>query len=499
MLLEALRPRDRYTARWKWSPGFYAGGIDLTIRGRGAPPVRTELVTDSEGRKLSRNSFDTMVREVLDDTFALFSISSHRFGVRRGIGQSPPIARLEYLRSRLDDLERVVRRISDRPMRALSVEQQWLPLHKARTLTGPELERSLRAGRVAGFVTLPNRLPAAPKLPLPGRVRKTIKAVDLNLREHQEIKWALRIWANWLMAVGDRLAEKTAEDTDQRTIREAWAVRCRAMSRRVEALLRLPLFEEVADRPMPVMVSSVYRRVPAYTEFFSLYRDFNLGIAHVVGTFLQMPLARTFELYELWCFLRLLRAASNHLAISAAAIAALFQRTPDGGLTIPSSFVEVDLGHGYALAFQRTYKEYWLTGDSRGTFSRHMRPDITLTAAGRSSPEAALIVLDAKYRVESQLNDAIGDIHIYRDALVEPGGDEGVKRIVTAAYILSPMDGITAGDWKSMDLKRRLFHPEYRTAFRFGAAALRPGMSLDEVWEVLKAILSDAGVPLPPG
>ena len=35
----------------------------------------------------------------------------------------------------------------------------------------------------------------------------------------------------------------------------------------------------------------------------------NLGLAALFGNFLQMPLARTYELYELWCFLRLLRAA----------------------------------------------------------------------------------------------------------------------------------------------------------------------------------------------
>jgi hypothetical protein len=43
-----------------------------------------------------------MLREILDDTFALFSISGFRKTVARGCGsRSPAIARLEFLRSRI--------------------------------------------------------------------------------------------------------------------------------------------------------------------------------------------------------------------------------------------------------------------------------------------------------------------------------------------------------------------------------------------------------------
>ena len=46
--------------------------------------------------------------------------------------------------------------------------------------------------------------------------------------------------------------------------------------------------------------------------FQQLYRDMSLGIAEMAGDFLNMPLARTYDLYELWCFLRLLRVAARH-------------------------------------------------------------------------------------------------------------------------------------------------------------------------------------------
>ena len=47
-------------------------------------------------------SFDAMVREILDDTFALFALSGFRKGIARGAGRRPPpIARLEFVRSRI--------------------------------------------------------------------------------------------------------------------------------------------------------------------------------------------------------------------------------------------------------------------------------------------------------------------------------------------------------------------------------------------------------------
>ncbi len=38
----------------------------------------------------------------------------------------------------------------------------------------------------------------------------------------------------------------------------------------------------------------------------------------------------------------------------------------------------------------------------------------------------------------------------------------------------------------------RLFHPEYRHTFRFGAVTLRPGMALGEIAAALERIVADA-------
>ena len=47
-------------------------------------------------------------------------------------------------------------------------------------------------------------------------------------------------------------------------------------------------------------------------------------------------------------------------------------------------------------------------------------------------------MLDAKYRIDDGLNDALSSIHTYRDALVREVDTGDIEGIVTAAYLLTP-------------------------------------------------------------
>ena len=171
-----------WRARWRWSPGFHAGTIEAELRVPGQTLRRFEIVTDPDRRKLTREDFDTMVREILDDTFALFSLSSFRKGIARGNGGRPPaIARLEFLRSRIDELEAVVAAIVRNPRRMLAAEDRVLPYHRASRATGPEVLRSFRSGRILQETARPSRLPTVLKGFLPERIRVRQRLSSLQL------------------------------------------------------------------------------------------------------------------------------------------------------------------------------------------------------------------------------------------------------------------------------------------------------------------------------
>lgn len=490
--VDALRPPGPDIARWRWSPGFHAGSLEVRLELGQGRRHRFPIVTDPDLRKMTRAAFDTMVAEILRDTFALFSMSSFRTGIAKGTGhRPPPIARLEYLRSRLAELVRTVETIAGAPQRALRAEEIALPYWRASTATGPEILRSFRSGTILREKGHPSRLPAGLKGHLPARIRQSRRSSTWDTREHRDIKASLTAWAGWLARAGDLLGLAPAEDIETRRLQALWAGRIRGMARRLAGLLALPFFAGVSDRPGHVLLTSVYRNVPAYRTFFRLHREFSLGIAGVFGDFLQMPLARTFELYELWCFLRLLRSAVRRHGADPGALSALFDDgTARGTVILSRGPVTVPLASGIALSFQLTFREVWLEASGRGSYSRSIRPDLVLSGP----PEGGwpLIILDAKYRIDTALNDALASIHMYRDALVEDDHGGQIRDIVRAAYLLSPHLPFLPDEWRDAGLPGRLFHPGYRAAFRFGALTLRPGMPDAEVDAALDALVADA-------
>jgi hypothetical protein len=126
-----------------------------------------------------------------------------------------------------------------------------------------------------------------------------------------------------------------------------------------------------------------------------------------------------------------------------------------------------------------------------------MTPDVVATrepgeAPGAGGEAARLIILDAKYRINEGLNEALNSIHTYRDALVREAEGGTIVAIVTAAYLLTPFVPALGAGFQTTPLPGRLFHPEYRSSFRFGAVTLRPGMTLAELTAALRIIVADA-------
>ncbi|MCJ2032706.1 DUF2357 domain-containing protein [Methylobacterium sp. J-068] len=493
--LEALRAPAADMARWRWSPGFHAGTVEAELRVPGSGPRRFEIITDPDRRKLTRDAFDAMVREIIEDTFALFSLSSFRKAVARGAGnRPPPIARLEFLRSRIGELEAVVALIERHPRRRLGLEEVTLPYHRATRATGPEILRSFRSGRILQEKGSPSRLPAALQGFLPEQIRVRQRRSTLDLPEHRQMAACLRSWAAWLGAVAGILDRSPAGgEAEIRQAAAAWAARCRQLSRRISQLTKAEPFAEAGEGPARLVLSALFRNDPTYRRFYRLWQDMNLGIAAVFGDFLDLPLARTFELYELWCFLRLLRAAAEEFGPSGLEIGDLFVTDAAGGVTLAAGAVTVPVGRGWSLCFQKRYREFWLETDRRGSYSRDMIPDVVAAFTPASPDEVGrLIVLDAKYRIEAGLNDALSSIHAYRDALVQEEGPETIKGFVTAAYLLAPHVPELEAGYRGTAMPSRLFHPEYRSGFRFGALTLRPGMSTGQITEALRMVVADA-------
>ncbi|MEO7019814.1 MAG: DUF2357 domain-containing protein, partial [Ktedonobacteraceae bacterium] len=388
----------------------------------------------------------------------------------------------------------VIRAIDRKPVRVLRSTMDSIPFQKSHQFTSSELMKSLTRGKIIQASTMKDRWPEALEGRIPERIYKARKTLGLDIREHRDIKAALKFWSSWLSLIAERLATTRLDDREQSIQKRKWALRCRLMSRKLNTLLKLSLFNEVQDSRQPVYSTQIYQRMPLYGQFLTIYNNFQQGIANIVGDFLQVPLARTYDLYEVWTFLRLTHAATilfPDTAFNPDILFAANGRT----ITVSPGATCFDFGGQLRLCFQRTYKEFWVEEDGKGTYSRYMRPDFAIEVSNEAATNGPkiLIILDAKYRVETGLNEALSSIHMYKDALVQMEGDtyDSVKKIVTGAYLLTPdLYTINAG-WKNLKMPARLFHPEYRSNFRFGAVTMQPGIKDEEVVSLLRMIIAD--------
>jgi hypothetical protein len=179
----------------------------------------------------------------------------------------------------------------------------------------------------------------------------------------------------------------------------------------------------------------------------------------------------------LWCFLRLAHAAALYSDREAAWKEAFVEREIHGGLVLRLEEKPFQFG-SFTLVFQPIYKEVWRTDGPRvGSFVP--RP---------------VVILDAKYRVEQGLNDAISSIHTYRDALVEQLGTSAElehRRTVEAAFLLTPQSPVASNEdsWRDSNPPAVFFRDGYRDAFRFGAVTMRPGITLEQCRELLMTFM----------
>ena len=492
--VEALRSRQPRIARWRWKPSFHGGAVEAVLRIPGKDTRRFAITTDPDLRKLTRDNFDEMVREVLEDTFALFSLSAFRKGISHQPGsRPPPLARLEFLRSRVEEISDAITAIVRSPRNFLRAESVTVPLHRATRATGPEIIKSFRTGAIRTEIGRPSRLPTVFRGRMPAKITVRRRQNSVDIPEHRQIKACLKSWGAWLLSVADVL-EKVDKSSDPETTTTAgnWATRTRHIARRLHDASGSGFMAEVGEGPALLHMTSLFRNDPVYLRFYRLWQDMNLGLAALFGDFLQMPLARTYDLYELWCFLRLLRAAVEEYGPVDIDLSSLFVTDAMGGVTIATGSIIVPIGGDKVLCFQRQYKEYWVEPDGEGSFSRTMVPDVVIAGTGLGCPGRSVIVLDAKYRIDNSLNDALNSIHTYRDALVHEASSGQIEGVVTAAYLLTPHVPFLMADFRSTPVPGRLFHPQYRDKFRFGAVTLRPGMSGDDLRTCLKDIVADA-------
>jgi hypothetical protein len=489
----AVLPRDIVsdTEVWfRWELDFNAGFADIALRGPEPRRRPFRLTIDPALSKLTRDDFRTMLRDILTDTRSLASVSGLKANVARG-NDPLPIAKLEFILAAVGQTALLIELLSRSYRRRLTSERVELSVREIRRLTPAQWNGS-RTNWVQVSKTERARMPDGLRHlvehsgnSMPRHVTEQRSTLNASRREHREVLGLLREMSQSLRTTINYQKRLREVDRD-----EVLISRCSKANRRLRELQILPLFEGIEPELGAWKHSYLYVSVEPYKSLYRIHRDIRSGVSSIDGDFTGIPLQRTYQLYETWVALRL--AAAARILDPTMSVDSFFSdRTDSNRLTFSLSSASITF-RGHTLKFKPQFSEMWRQKSGIGSSSREMIPDIVLfLQSSRPSRVQTMVVLDAKYRVETQLNAAISSIHTYRDALLESGsgGDRpaaiGGFVIVPHVYV-APQD---APSWTSASMPEVLFRREYQDRFRLGALTLRPGMPLDEIAKVLHALV----------
>lgn len=481
-----------------WPIGFHAGVAHVAVSIDSLRQQIFELVIDPDRNKLVRRDFRLMLGEIFTDTKSLATLSGFTTPIARGAAELP-IAKIELILQSVPVLSRLVRELHTSHRTRLRRHPRTVALSRARDVKGTQL----RKGLVSGTRRLDTEHPVGTELRhflnatgglLPVSVTITEIVRSNTIREHAEIAGFLRYLVSLLRKAARSLPMSRPEE-------RLLADRVSKAARSIGSLLQVGIFNAVTPASGRWRHSHLYERTEPYRSIYKVYRDIIHGIEGIEGDHTRVSLQETHRLYETWVALRLARAAAS--LDSTVDASTLFIDSPTkNNLTFSLINKEIRFKGGLLL-FKPVFDEVWRTESNRGSYTRQMIPDLALDFTNQELLSKQFIVLDSKYRVETQLNDAISSLHMYRDSIVEKNTCESIRpgftQVVSGCYIITPEKPHSfdpSSDWQSKSMPSVIFYEGYQRKFRFGGIVLKPGMTTEHIAEMLLRVID--GEPASP-
>jgi predicted component of viral defense system (DUF524 family) len=282
-------------------------------------------------------------------------------------------------------------------------------------------------------------------LAVPARVPEARRRISYDNPENRYFKYLLLETLRKLqqIAVTEETGDEDADLSAEQRFFAALRPEATVMIRRVQGLLRLPFVQDLQAQLPNSLYSPVLYRHPAYSAFVQTARLLNSGLS-LQGGSLRIGVKNIAQLYEYWCFLRLVRLFRESFSIEQQSLVQLrhlrlvvvLAKGKEAGVT----FKDAASGRTLCLLYDRMFK---------GLPTVSQRPDNVIQLAS----EDRLYILDAKYRLDFEPDyvaryggagptvDDINIMHRYRDAIVishplKPG--EFQRGIVQGAAVLFP-------------------------------------------------------------
>ncbi|WP_168413134.1 DUF2357 domain-containing protein [Bacillus salacetis] len=420
---------------------FQSGIVHIFLNGK-----EWETYVYPDSRKLTEQQFECMISDILEESNSCFQLSSLEKKVNAsGRNRGPSWTLWIYIERSFQQLRQLFSLIEKQPFRKLIK----LPITQKREKVQRVERTTLNWLDQKGF---------GKDVPSNVETDKTFESLDLY--ENQVLKKQIfdlkNIFKTFTKVERDDVSEKA---------KKYYAITLR--------WLNTPFMREVSMHQGSYSITQKFRKHPVYRQWYQWFDELFKHDRERIGLEYPIALKDTFELYEMWCFMMIIKMLRELELLNDSE--GLFKTTSNGLFLdlAQSKESRIKLHGGKSLYFQRNYQ---YNSKKFHTYTQRMIPDIVL------EEDKEILVFDPKYRVPGNLGTALGEMHKYRDGILhrETGG-----RAVKEVYILTPTQEETA---ETM----RFFQDEYQERYKMGAIQMLPGV--DDLSSVRSLLMRVFGI-----
>lgn len=373
------------------------------------------------------NEISGAVLDFMRNTYQEFSVGSTQNNI--------PALFFEIIKQIFDKFQNAANMIIASPHHKLCVEHPVVPSHKVKKIDNHTLKWLQKHPENVVPMSTGYSAIKAPTVK---------KQITYNTVENQFTKFILKSTITRLKDFNERYIRSTKNP--EAAVLNSVATMTAALNK----LVNTSLLRDVDEYKATQSMSLVFEMAPGYRELYKYYLMMQRGLS-VHGDVFRMSMKDTAQLYEYWCFIKLVTLMKRCYKLVSSDVI----KIDNTGVTITLvkgkksevKFINPRTGEKIVLAYNP---------GEQNTKTVNQKPDNVLTLEKRGTDVPYMYVFDAKYRIESNPSDAfypdtkpgpkvddINTMHRYRDSIVYEKDTPSrfmFEKKMFGAYVLFPYD-----------------------------------------------------------
>ena len=373
------------------------------------------------------NEIAGAVLDFMRNTYQEFSIGSTQNTV--------PALFFEIIKRIFDKFQNAANTIISSPHHKLYVEHPIVPAHKVKKIDNQTIKWLQKHPEHVIPMYVGYSAVKAPTVK---------KQITYNTLENQFAKFILKSTVKKLKDFRDRYTRSTRKPED------AVLNSVDSMTAVLNKFVNTTFLQDVDDYRATQSMSLVFEMAPGYRELYKYFLMMQRGLS-VHGDVFRMSHKDTAQLYEYWCFIKLVTLMKRNYRLASSDVI----KVDNTGVTISLvkgkksevKFINPRTGELITLSYNP---------GEQNTQTVNQKPDNVLTLEKKGSNVPYKYVFDAKYRIENNPSDPfypdtkpgpkvsdINTMHRYRDSIVYESDTPSrflFEKTMFGAYVLFPYD-----------------------------------------------------------